>query len=210
MGSTDRPDWLKKKKLFPLLATPGLALVFSHSLPSLPNPKICFPDSPIRKKKIKNWSLLYRIYFGVLGKTENTATIEVLFEGHSCATQESHHTMPRWDWSSELPLREAGGEWDCPMEMHGKYNPILFSSCEYSTMGESTFSSELPPQASLPIQGDENLLPFAQCGDQPEHSGERVRKIWRFLNDTDTTSILRLLDCITGKVCFPWKSMKND
>lgn len=34
-------------------------------------------------------------------------------------------------------------------------------------MGESTFSSELPPQASLPIQGDENLLPFAQCGDQP-------------------------------------------
>lgn len=73
----------------------------------------------------------------------------------------------------------SGGAQEVP---HSIYFMYLFSSYACSTMGESTFSSELHQHVSPPIPGNEDPLPLAQFRDhchRPEHSGEKesVRKI---------------------------------
>lgn len=60
-----------------------------------------------------------------------------------------------------------------------KLHPLKQQYHSDKHMGESTFSSDLNQQVSLLIQGDNNLLPFAQYGDychHPEHSGEKKKK----------------------------------
>lgn len=81
-------------------------------------------------------------------------------------------------------------------------------------MGESTFGSELQLHMFLPIQGNEDPLPLAQCRGRchgPEHSGEKESEKYEnlLLIGTESAFCTHWI-ILEKKVAFHENQFKND